>query len=106
MGPNGIGKSSLIRTLAGIQKLLHGSVNLCLPDKAGAHQQLSVVLTDKVAAAGMTVYELITLGRYPYLDWNIALSQKDLSVIDDAIARINIQHLISTKLYQLSDGHL
>jgi iron complex transport system ATP-binding protein len=106
MGPNGIGKSSLIRTLAGLQKPLMGSVNLCSPDNAAAYQQLSVVLTDKVAAAGMTVYELVALGRYPYLDWNIKLSQNDLAVIDAAITRVNIQYLVNTKLYQLSDGQL
>jgi iron complex transport system ATP-binding protein len=106
MGPNGIGKSSLIRTLAGLQKPLHGSVNLCSLNNAATYQQLSVVLTDKVAAAGMTVYELIALGRYPYLDWNIKLSQNDLAVIDAAIARVNIQYLVNTKLYQLSDGQL
>jgi iron complex transport system ATP-binding protein len=54
----------------------------------------------------MTVEEVVTYGRYPYLDWNIRLSQSDLDIIDQAIAQVHIRHLTSHKLNQLSDGQL
>ena len=105
MGPNGIGKSTLIRTLAGLQKRIEGSIYIHT-DNAQLQQQIAVVLTDKITTPGMTVYELVTFGRYPYLNWNISLREDDLRIIDEAIDQVNIRNIISKKLYQLSDGQL
>ena len=100
MGPNGIGKSTLIRTLAGLQLPLAGSV-------AGINEKnIAVVLTDKISAQHMTVLELITYGRYPYLDWNISLRDEDHAIIEVAIATVRIQDLLNKKLYELSDGQM
>jgi len=107
MGSNGIGKSTLIRTLAGLQPSLNGEVYISSSDpNKSTSLKLSVVLTDKVSAMNMTVHELIVFGRYPYLDWNIRLHAEDLQLIERAIKLTNIQHLISRKLYELSDGQL
>lgn len=105
MGANGIGKSTLIRTLAGLQNRLSGEI---VYSDSGERRvnQLAVVLTEKVSAVNMSVYELITFGRYPYLNWNIHLSEKDKAVINDSIDQVNIRHLVDKKLYQLSDGQL
>lgn len=100
MGANGIGKSSLIRTLAGLQIPLTRGRGEIDPKK------ISVVLTDRVNAVNMTVAELIALGRYPYLDWNIKLSNADKLIIEKAIHHTHIQHISNKKLYELSDGQL
>lgn len=107
MGPNGIGKSSLIRTLTSLQKPLAGKVFL-----DGKNQQhvepgkIAVVLTDKITAANMTVYELITFGRYPYTNWKIKLSEEDLAAVDRAIASVHLQALTQKRISALSDGQL
>jgi iron complex transport system ATP-binding protein len=100
MGPNGIGKSSLIRTLAGLQSTLGGSIQI------PADQAVALVLTDKITATHMTVYDLISFGRYPYLSWNISLSEKDHTLINEAIAIVHIEALLDKRLYELSDGQL
>ncbi len=100
MGPNGIGKSTLIRTLAGLQEPLSGKVI------GRDEKKVAVVLTDKIAASHMTVNELIAYGRYPYVDWNITLTEEDLSIIDQSIDTVHIRHLLDKKLYELSDGQM
>lgn len=103
MGPNGIGKSSLIRTLAGLQTPLNGEIVIVKKEKS---ELISVVLTDKISGGNMTVYDLVSFGRYPYLGWNINLTYKDEEIIQRAINHVHIESLSATPLHQLSDGQM
>lgn len=100
MGPNGIGKSTLIRTLAGLQKPLGGEVSV------SGKTDIAIVLTDKISSMNMSLYDLVAFGRYPYLDWRIQLSSEDKNLIDRAIALVHINHLENKRLYELSDGQM
>lgn len=107
MGPNGAGKSSLLRTLAGLQPPLAGVVQLHRPiarDHISKH--VAVVLTDRVNTVNLTVGEIITFGRYPYVGWNIALTDVDREKIEAAIEHVHIRHLLARKVFELSDGQL
>ncbi len=104
MGSNGIGKSTLIRTLAGLQKPLYG--NLSYNEVDVLPKIIAVVLTERITATHLTVNELITFGRYPYVDWSIKITASDKKIIDKAIQEVNIGHLVNDRLYQLSDGQL
>lgn len=100
MGPNGIGKSTLIRTLAGLQQPLRGNVTYA------SGQKPAIVLTDRVSAAYMTVRQLITFGRYPFLSWSLKLSDQDHQAIRNAIAHLRLETIADRHLYELSDGQL
>jgi iron complex transport system ATP-binding protein len=106
MGRNGIGKSTLIRTLAGLQTPLAGRVNFPASTTPQPAADVAVVLTEKISAVSMTVHELVTYGRYPYLNWTIRLNATDRAIVDNAISQVGIQSLVARKLYQLSDGQL
>lgn len=105
MGPNGAGKSSLLRTLAGLQKPLSGFVEMhaAAGEPERAHQ-VAVVLTDPVNALNLTVAEVITFGRYPYLGWDVRLTDNDTQLIKAAVAQVHLEHLLHRKVYELSDG--
>jgi len=109
MGPNGVGKSTLIRTLAGLQQPLSGRVTIVPPTGTASvsiPQSIALVLTQRLSATHMTGYELIAYGRYPYLDWRVTLREEDKRIIDKAIKAVNIKHLAHKKVYELSDGQL
>lgn len=107
MGPNGAGKSSLLRTLAGLQKPLSGTIDLhALSDRRHNEHQIAIVLTDNIRTANLSVKEVVSFGRYPYLGWNIKLSEADKRIIEQAIEQVHIQSLVSKRLYELSDGQL
>jgi iron complex transport system ATP-binding protein len=100
MGPNGIGKSTLIRTLAGLQKPLAGEISK-LDEK-----NIALVLTDKITATHMTVYDLVSYGRYPHLSWGISFTEEDRKIVEQSINEVHIQTLVNKKLEELSDGQL
>lgn len=100
MGPNGIGKSTLIRTLAGLQLPLAGEV------ANQDEKKIAVVLTDKITASHMTVYDLVSYGRYPHIDWGVSFTSLDRNVIEQSIHEVRMQSLANKKLEELSDGQL
>ncbi|WP_304197449.1 ABC transporter ATP-binding protein [Flavobacterium alvei] len=111
IGANGIGKSTLLRTITGIQKPLSGTVflnekNIHELDSLTLAQNLSVVLTEKLPPSNLTVWELVALGRQPYTNWIGTLTENDIAKINEAIALTQIEHLTSKKHYEISDGQL
>ena len=109
IGINGIGKSTLLRTLSGIQKPLSGSVHLNAKNikdfsQVDLAQNLSLVLTEKLPPSNLTVFELIALGRQPYTNWLGKLTDVDLEKVNEAIALTQIEHLSNKKYYEISDG--
>ena len=111
IGANGIGKSTLLRTITGIQMPISGDV--LLNDKKIADytslqlaQQLSLVLTESLPPSNLTVFELVALGRQPYTNWIGTLTDEDKLKINEAIELTQIIHLANKKHYEISDGQL
>tara|TARA_R110002033_G_scaffold29569_2_gene66137 strand:+ start:5384 stop:6178 length:795 start_codon:yes stop_codon:yes gene_type:complete len=111
VGANGIGKSTLLRTLIKVQPPLSGTVEINNEDIESTStlelaKQLSIVLTEPLLSKNLSVFELIALGRHPYTNWVGNLSENDLSVINNALQLVNISELKDKKCYELSDGQL
>lgn len=111
IGANGIGKSTLLRTLTAIQKPLSGTIFLNEKEiqtynSLELAQKLSLVLTEKLPPSNLTVFELIALGRQPYTNWVGKLSEEDNVKIQEAMQLTQISHLATKKHYEISDGQL
>lgn len=111
IGANGIGKSTLLRTITGIQKPISGTVylnerNIHELDALTLAQNLGVVLTEKLPPSNLTVWELVALGRQPYTNWIGKLTDNDVAKINEAIALTQIEHLTAKRHYEISDGQL
>jgi iron complex transport system ATP-binding protein len=103
MGPNGVGKSTLIRTIGGLLSPLSGTILVNGPTLL-KQQLISLVLTDPIRASYLTVYDLVVFGRYPYLDWKLHLTDTDKELVEKAIDLVHIRHLRDRPINELSDG--
>jgi iron complex transport system ATP-binding protein len=111
IGANGIGKSTLLRTITGIQPALSGNVllnekEITTYSPLDLAQNLSVVLTEKLPPSNLSVFELVALGRQPYTNWVDSLSQNDIDKVQEAMLLTQIEHLARKKHFEISDGQL
>ena len=109
LGLNGAGKSTLLRTLCGFQPSLGGEIELKGKPLASYSQgdfsrMVGVVLTEKTNAGGITVYELVSLGRHPYTGFFGQLRQDDRRIIEESLAAAGIAHKARNYVSELSDG--
>jgi iron complex transport system ATP-binding protein len=109
LGPNGIGKSTLLRTLAKMQPALWGSVelggsDLRLMTDIELARRLGVVLTERVAVEALPVRRIVELGRYPHSGWFGRITDRDRAAVDWAIDAVGARHLADRDFSRLSDG--
>ncbi len=109
LGANGVGKSTLLKTLSGFLGKLDGNISIMGKEmETYSPKELSttlgVVLTDKCDVRNMSVREIVGMGRSPYTSFWGALSKEDYEIVDQAIEMIGISHLSGRMVHTLSDG--
>ena len=109
LGANGVGKSTLLRTLSGFLPKLAGEI--CIFGKAidtysdnELARTIGVVLTERPNVGDLSVTELIGLGRSPYTDFWGRLNSIDETVVKNVISWIKIEELADRRVLTLSDG--
>ena len=109
IGANGAGKSTLLRTLSASQPSLSGELRML--DKPVSEytekersRTIGVVLTDKTFTGGLSVYELVALGRQPHTGFFGRLQKEDKRIIEEAMEQVGIAHKARNYTAELSDG--
>lgn len=109
LGKNGIGKSTLLRTLSAFQPALSGEIFMdgvaltSLSPKLRS-RKIGVVLTEKPDVRNMSVEEMVGMGRSPYTGFWGALNDEDQQKINEAVQLVGIETLRQRMVHTLSDG--
>lgn len=111
IGINGVGKSTFLRTISGVQASLSGNIFINSEDRAQIPPEklakmISLVLTEQPLSKNLGVAELVALGRQPYTNWIGSLSAEDRKMVKKALELVKIEELQDRKCYELSDGQL
>lgn len=109
MGENGIGKSCLLKSIAGFLPLKAGKIvindrELTSFSSKELARNLAVVLTEKIHIDFLKVSELVSLGRSPFLNAYGTMTKYDEDCVDDVLDLLNIKELSNTYFSDLSDG--
>ena len=109
IGNNGVGKSTLLKTITGNLSPLHGEIIL---NGKQLHQfttqelaqYISIVVTEKIGGFNLTVLDVVASGRTPYINVFAKLTTFDETIINTSLEQLHISHLKHKLIEELSDG--
>jgi iron complex transport system ATP-binding protein len=109
IGRNGIGKSTLLRTLIGIQPSIDGNIfvggkNIREYSRIELAQKVGYISTENVKVSNMNVYDLVSLGRFPYTDWIGTIDEENNIIILNALEKTGMLDFRDRLVSELSDG--
>ena len=109
IGRNGIGKSTLLRTLTGLQRPLGGEINydgknIADYSRNELARMVGYISTEIIKVSNMSVYDLVSLGRFPHTNWIGKIGIKDHEVISYALEKTSMEKFGTKFISELSDG--
>ena len=109
IGGNGVGKSTLLRTIAGFQPSMGGDV-LIRGKQVNAYREkelaliMSFVSTEIIRVPNLSVFDLVSLGRYPHTNWFGKLLDEDRYIVEEAIKSVGLKGYENRMVNCISDG--
>ena len=109
VGKNGVGKSTLLRSIAGLHNSIHGQVTIngrLIKDYSRSEFAglVSFVSTDIIHVNNLRVFDLVALGRFPHTNWFGKLEENDLIVINKALDMVGMKSFAQKNINEISDG--
>lgn len=111
LGQNGIGKSTLLRTLSKMHPSLDGDIlldgeSIYSITRNEMAKKIGLVLTERIPESNLTVYEMVALGRQPYTNWIGKMIEEDKKLVRQALIGAQLEELSDMRCDELSDGQL
>ena len=109
MGDNGIGKSTLLKTITGNLVPLSGDItingkSIIQYSTQQLSQLLSIVVTEKIGGFNLTVWDVVATGRTPYINIFGKLTDVDVAIVTESLEQLNLIPLKDKLIDELSDG--
>jgi len=109
IGNNGCGKTTLLKTISGLQKKIAGNISYEEQEiSVLSNKEVSKIITFGFAFNNSTfpisVYELVSMGRYPYVNNMATLSEADHKIVLEAVDILGILYLKDKLITAISEG--
>ena len=109
IGSNGIGKSTLLRTIAAFQPSIAGEIQISGKGLKTLNPKeisriMSFVSTETIRIPNLSVFDLVAYGRFPYTNWIGMLADEDKRAVYDAIEKVGLGEMAGKPVMQISDG--
>ncbi len=109
IGNNGVGKSTLLKTMTGTLEPLRGEITINKKQinqlsTQELAQLVSIVITEKIGGFNLTVWDVVASGRIPYINVFAKLTDSDEAIINGSLEQLNICELKQNLIDELSDG--
>ena len=109
IGPNGVGKSTILKSITRQLALVSGCVYLegkAMQEYGGQEfaRKVAVVMTGRLQSEWMSCYEVVATGRYPYTGRMGILGKEDKEKVEQALALVQAQDLAKQDFTRISDG--
>ena len=109
IGRNGIGKSTLLRTITGLQSSLGGKIiingkNIKEYSRLQIAKSVGYISTEAIKVSNMRVYDLVALGRFPHTNWLGKIDAANHNAIVDSIGKAGMADFNNRFITELSDG--
>ena len=108
LGPNGVGKTTLLKCMNAILKPKRGTV-LIEDEDVLKLEQIEIArrlgyVPQRCEPARLTAFDAILLGRMPHIKWNI--TTEDVMIVEDTIKKLNLDEMALRYIDELSGGEL
>jgi len=109
IGKNGVGKSTLLRNIAGLQNSIQGDIflnnkEISTYQRSEFARLVSFVSTEIVNIHNLSVFDLVALGRFPHTNWFGKLETKDLKSVSKALEMVGMKSFANKNINEISDG--
>ncbi len=109
LGPNGCGKSTLIKTICNVKPAISGSVHINGTDiteikKKDLAKLIAYVPQSNIHSVFSTVYDTVLVGRRPYMEWSY--TRNDLKIAAEAMMAMRVDDLADRYVNELSGGQM